>query len=73
MKYTVLKMLQSYLIEMFFWVKNKTTLSKIKKVPTTYYAQKVEEGMDELWEKGEWTQEKNEAILKEHLRTPYQS
>jgi quinol monooxygenase YgiN len=24
-----------------------------------------------LWESGEWTKEKNEAVLKEHLRTPY--
>ena len=38
---------------------------------TAYFAQKVEEDMDALWETGEWDQEKNEAVLKEHLRTPY--
>jgi len=27
--------------------------------------------MDALWEQGLWNQEKNESILKEHLRTPY--
>ena len=27
--------------------------------------------MDQLWEDGLWDQDKNENILKEHLRTPY--
>ena len=34
-------------------------------------AQKVENGMDALWVSGKWNNEKNEEILKEHLRTPY--
>ena len=36
-----------------------------------YYAQKIDEEMDRLWDEGLWDKEKNEAILKEHLRTPY--
>lgn len=35
------------------------------------YSQKVESGMDALWDSGKWSDEKNEEILKEHLRTPY--
>lgn len=27
--------------------------------------------MDALWDSGEWNDEKNEEILKEHLRTLY--
>ena len=27
--------------------------------------------MDRLWDSGEWSDVKNEAVLKEHLRTPY--
>ena len=27
--------------------------------------------MDRLWDEGKWDNEKNEAILQEHLRTPY--
>ncbi|WP_097020700.1 hypothetical protein [Fibrobacter sp. UWB16] len=34
-------------------------------------AQKVEIDMDSLWNSGKWSYEKNEKILKEHLRTPY--
>ena len=40
-------------------------------VESAYFAQKVVDDMDDLWDQGLWSQEKNEAILKEHLRTPY--
>ena len=35
------------------------------------FSQKVEKGMDALWDSGKWNDEKNEEILKKHLRTPY--
>ena len=62
---------QLHLIKMFSYAKNEDSLNEIKKALTTYFAQKVEEEMDHLWETGEWNQEKNEAILNEHLRTSY--
>ena len=36
-----------------------------------YYAQKIDQEMDRLWDEGKWSQEKIEETLKEHLRTPY--
>ena len=36
-----------------------------------YYARKVDEEMDRLWDERKWNQEKIEETLKEHLRTPY--
>ena len=33
--------------------------------------QKVEIGMDALWDSGKWDDEKYEEMLKELLRTPY--
>lgn len=35
--------------------------------------QKVENGMDALWDFGKWGDEKNGKILKEHLRTPFRN
>ena len=35
------------------------------------FSQTVENSMDALWVSGKWNNEKNEEILKEHLRTPY--
>ena len=56
---------------MFSFAKTEDTLFEIKKALGAYFAQKVEEDMNQLWEEGLWDQEKNESILKEHLRTPY--
>lgn len=62
---------QLHLLRLFSFAKNEESLNEIKIALTAYFAQKVEEDMDALWESGEWDQEKNEAVLKEHLRTPY--
>ena len=62
---------QLHLLKMFSYAKNEDSLNEIKKALTTYFAQKVEEEMDHIWETGEWNQEKNEVILNEHLRTSY--
>ena len=62
---------QLHLLKMFSFAKTEDTLFEIKKALSAYFAQKVEDDMDQLWEQGLWDQEKNENILKEHLRTPY--
>lgn len=36
-----------------------------------YYARKIDEEMDRLWDEGKWSHEKIEETLQEHLRTPY--
>lgn len=62
---------QLHLLKMFSFAKNEESLEEIKLALTAYFSKRVEDDMDTLWESGEWNQEKNEAILKEHLRTPY--
>jgi len=64
---------QLHLLKMFSFAKTDEALFEIKKAISAYFAQKVEEDMDKLWDDGLWSQEKNENILKEHLRTPYAS
>lgn len=56
---------------MFSYAKDKRALEEIRKSLTAYFAQRVGEDMDKLWNEGLWNQSKNEAALKEHLRTPY--
>lgn len=46
-------------------------VKELNDVVCAYYAQKVDEGMDKLWEEGKWSNERIEEILKDHLRTPY--
>ena len=62
---------QLHLLKMFSFTKTDDALFEIKKALSAYFAKKVEEDMDKLWEEGLWSQEQNENILKEHLRTPY--
>ena len=49
---------QLHLLKMFSYAKDERALEEIRKSLTAYFAQRVEE-------------DKNEAILKEHLRVPY--
>ena len=62
---------QLHLLKMSSFAKNEESLEEIKLALTAYFSKRVEDDMDTLWESGEWNQEKNEAILKEHLRTSY--
>ena len=71
MEATVFNPTQLHLLKMFSYAKSEEALLEIKKALRVYFAQKVEEDMDALWDEGLWSQEKNEAVLEEHLRTPY--
>ena len=51
---------------MFSYAKDERALEEIRKSLTAYFAQRVEEDMDKLWDEGLW-----DSILKEHLRVPY--
>ena len=71
METTVLNPTQLHLLKMFSFAKNEDTLCELKEALSAYFSKKVEDEMDELWNEGEWDNEKNDSILKEHLRTPY--
>ena len=71
MEATVFNPTQLHLLKMFSYAKSEEALLEIKKALSVYFAQKVEEDMDALWDEGLWSQEKNEAVLEEHLRTLY--
>ncbi len=62
---------QLHLLKMFSYAKDQSALEDIRTALCAFFAKRVEEDMDALWDSGEWTQDKNEAILSEHLRTPY--
>lgn len=62
---------QIHLLKMFSYAKSESALEEIKRALSLYFAKRVSDDMDALWDSGEWSDEKNEAILQEHLRTPY--
>jgi Tfp pilus assembly PilM family ATPase len=54
-------------------MKTLEQVEELRQVISNYYAQKATDEMDKLWDSGEWSETKNNAILKEHLRTPYEA
>ena len=68
---TVFTPAQLHLLKLFSFMKSEEQLDEMKQVLCDYYFKKVEEGMAELEAKGLWGREQSEAIMKEHLRTPY--
>ena len=43
----------------------------IRQILTNYYAQKVQDDMDRLWDNGTINEQVIEQWSKEHMRTPY--
>lgn len=68
---TKLNSVQLHLLRMFAHQKNENDLLAIKKLLTDYYAQRVDEESEKLWEEKEMSQETIDSLLNTHLRTPY--
>lgn len=68
---TLLNEAQLGILRLLGRMKNLEQINELRQIISNYYAQKATEEMDRLWDEGEWSEEQNEHILKEHLRTPY--
>lgn len=67
MQTTTFNPTQLHLLKMFSYAKTEQELDTIKDALAAYFASNVDKAMDELWESGQWDNEKNEAILEEDL------
>ena len=68
---TVLNEAQMSILRLLGSMKTVEEVDELRQVICDYYARRVDEEVDKLWESGQWNDEKNEAVLNEHLRTPY--
>ena len=68
---TPLNAAQLDFLQLLGHIKTEEELDELRQVVSDFYARKAEEGMNRLWESGQWNKEKDEEILKTHLRTPY--
>ena len=71
MKTTALNEAQMSILRLLGSMKSVEEVNELRQVICDYYARRVDDEMDRLWEEGKWDNEKNEAILQEQLRTPY--
>ena len=69
--HTVFNPMQLQLLRMFSYVKTDEQLKEIKTALADYFFHKTEEGMDALENAGLWSKEKSDAIMQEHMHTPY--
>ena len=68
---SVLNEAQLSILRLLGSMKTVEEVDELRQVICDYYARRVDEEVDKLWESGQWNDEKNEAVLGEHLRTPY--
>ncbi len=68
---TVFNEAQVDLINMMQWVKTPEALADLKQAISDFFAKKVKEEMDRMWENGEMTQDRVDSFATLHERTPY--
>lgn len=71
MESSALNEAQMSILRLLGSMKTVDEVNELRQVICDYYARRVDEEVDKLWESGKWNNEKNEAVLNEHLRTPY--
>ena len=54
-------------------MKTVEEVEELHKVISDYYARKIDEAMDQLWDSGEWSQERIDQTLKEDVHANRQS
>jgi hypothetical protein len=64
--------LQVELLNTFNYGIDEQQLAEVKQLLTDYFAQKITDGMDQLFEEKGWDDSKLEEWSNEHIRTPYQ-
>lgn len=71
MEATVFNNAQLELLNMMATVKSPDTLSELKQAISNFFAQKVEDEVNRLWQTGELNDAKVESFKHLHERTPY--
>ena len=71
MEANLLNEAQMSILRLLGSMKTVEDVNELRQVICDYYARRVDDEVDKLWESGQWDDDKNEAILSEHLRTLY--
>ncbi|MCQ2245921.1 MAG: dephospho-CoA kinase [Bacteroidaceae bacterium] len=62
---------QMHVLNMASRIKTEATLQRFKDQMAAFYAKLIDEEMDELWESGEWNEQKLAELRGSHFRTAY--
>lgn len=62
---------EKHIFSLVSHIKTAEGLSLLMEQLALFYAKQVDEGMDKLWDSGEWNDEKLVRLGRSHLRTTY--
>ena len=62
---------QLHILNMASHIRTEQSLDLLKQQLAAFYAKLIDEQMDELWDSGEWNEQKLEDLRDAHFRTPY--
>ena len=68
---TVFNDAQLHVLEMASRIKTAHGLEELKDQLAAYYARRIDEDMEALWQSGHWNEKKLEELKEAHYRTPY--
>lgn len=68
---TVFNDAQLHVLEMASRIKTRRGLEELKDQLAEYYARRIDEDMEVLWQSGVWNEKKLEELREGHERTPY--
>lgn len=71
MKANALSRAQVLLLENFAHIDSQEEVDELTEVIRNYYAQKLEDELERLWNDGTLNQQKLDELRGQHLRTPY--
>ena len=66
-----LKQAKMGLLRVVDQINSVTDIQAIRQTITNYYAQKVDDEMERLWQSGAWNEQTIKDLEFAHLRTPY--
>lgn len=62
---------QIHVLNMASRIRTEESLARLKEQMAAFYAKLVDEEMDELWDSGQWSEEKLQELRSAHFRTEY--
>lgn len=62
---------QIHILNMASRIKTDAGLQRFKEQMASFYAKLIDEEMDQLWDSGQWNEQKLADLRKIHFRTPY--
>ncbi len=71
MKTSALSRAQVLLLENFARIDSQEEIDELTDVIRNYYAKKLEDELERLWDDGTLNQQKLDELRGQHLRTPY--